>query len=177
MAGSLSMAMLLIRRMGRPAASSAKGIREPKGKPVCFLEIVESVAIDVSESSVRIRSAWLGSGSRGSAVPVGACWRGALVSRDDIGFPNIISFSGLLVLPLIPRHRSNGLSPSGPICTPPEFQRWFMDEIRIGMGVQREEQADIPIHVMPNGDTAGARGAALEALKFAHAADLPHGSQ
>jgi hypothetical protein len=52
-----------------------------------------------------------------------------------------------------------------------------MDEIRIGMGVQREEQADIPIHVMPNGDTAGARGAALEALKFAQAADLSHGSQ
>jgi predicted NBD/HSP70 family sugar kinase len=62
----------------------------------------------------------------------------------------------------------------GVVETSPEFQRWFMDEIRVGMGVQREEQADIPIHVMPNGDTAGARGAALEALKFAHAADLPH---
>lgn len=48
-----------------------------------------------------------------------------------------------------------------------EFQRWFIDEIRLGMPVQREEQADIPIHVMPNGDTAGARGAALEALKVA----------
>ena len=32
---------------------------------------------------------------------------------------------------------------------------------------QREEQADIPIYVMPNGDTAGARGAAIEALKLA----------
>ena len=60
----------------------------------------------------------------------------------------------------------------GAVETSPEFQRWFMDEIRIGMGVQREEQADIPIHVMPNGDTAGARGAALEALKFAQDADL-----
>ena len=30
----------------------------------------------------------------------------------------------------------------------------------MGMPTQREEQADIPIHVMPNGDTAGARGAA-----------------
>jgi activator of 2-hydroxyglutaryl-CoA dehydratase len=37
---------------------------------------------------------------------------------------------------------------------------------------QREEQAGIPIHVMPNGDTAGARGAALEALKFARQASL-----
>jgi glucokinase len=35
------------------------------------------------------------------------------------------------------------------------------------MPAQREEQDNIPIHVMPNGDTAGARGAAIEALKFA----------
>jgi hypothetical protein len=35
------------------------------------------------------------------------------------------------------------------------------------MPPQREEQADIPIYVMPNGDTAGARGAAIEALKHA----------
>ena len=31
---------------------------------------------------------------------------------------------------------------------------------------QREEQTAISIHVMPNGDTAGARGAAIEALKY-----------
>ena len=30
-----------------------------------------------------------------------------------------------------------------------------------------KEQADIPIHIMPNGDTAGSRGAAIEALKLA----------
>lgn len=48
-----------------------------------------------------------------------------------------------------------------------EFQQWFIAEIRAGMPVQREEQAGIPIHVMPNGDTASARGAALEALRFA----------
>jgi predicted NBD/HSP70 family sugar kinase len=57
----------------------------------------------------------------------------------------------------------------GAVETGPKFQHWFLDEIRIGMGTQREEQADIPIHVMPNGDTAGARGAALEALKVARA--------
>lgn len=51
-----------------------------------------------------------------------------------------------------------------------DFQRWFLQEIRAGMPVQRAEQADIPIHVMPNGDTAGARGAALDALAFAKAA-------
>ena len=37
----------------------------------------------------------------------------------------------------------------------------------MAMPGQREEQADIPIYVMPNGDTAGARGAAIEALKVA----------
>ena len=55
----------------------------------------------------------------------------------------------------------------GAVETSAEFQRWFIDEIRAGMPEQRAEQADIPILVMPNGDTAGARGAAIEALKLA----------
>ena len=54
----------------------------------------------------------------------------------------------------------------------PEFQRWFMEQIRLGMPPQREEQAGIPIYVMPNGDTAGARGAAIEALKLARQSGL-----
>ena len=60
----------------------------------------------------------------------------------------------------------------GVLETSQEFQRWFLREIRAGMPSQREEQADIPIHVMPNGDTAGARGAALEALKLARQSGL-----
>ena len=60
----------------------------------------------------------------------------------------------------------------GVLETGQEFQRWFLEEIRAGMPTQREEQADIPIHVMPNGDTAGARGAALEALKLARLSGL-----
>jgi hypothetical protein len=40
-------------------------------------------------------------------------------------------------------------------------------EIRAGMPTQREEQAGIPIHVIPDGDTAGARGAALDAARIA----------
>jgi glucokinase len=52
------------------------------------------------------------------------------------------------------------------------FQKWFIDQVRVGMPTQREEQADIPIYVMPNGDTAGARGAAIEALKFARTSGL-----
>ncbi len=54
----------------------------------------------------------------------------------------------------------------GALETGADFQRWFIAEIRRGMPRQRVEQAGIPIHVMPNGDTAGARGAAIEALKF-----------
>ena len=60
----------------------------------------------------------------------------------------------------------------GALETSPEFQRWFLQEIRAGMPPQREEQADIPIYVMPNGDTAGARGAAIEALKLARQGGL-----
>jgi predicted NBD/HSP70 family sugar kinase len=55
----------------------------------------------------------------------------------------------------------------GAIETGEEFQRWFIGEIHAGMPSQRQEQADIPIYIMPNGDTAGARGAAIEALKLA----------
>jgi glucokinase len=60
----------------------------------------------------------------------------------------------------------------GAIETSAEFQQWFIDEIRRGMPVQRAEQADIPIYIMPNGDTAGSRGAAIEALKYARANSL-----
>jgi glucokinase len=60
----------------------------------------------------------------------------------------------------------------GALETGQEFQRWFLAEIRLGMPTQREEQADVPILVMPNGDTAGARGAALEALKLARQSGL-----
>jgi predicted NBD/HSP70 family sugar kinase len=58
----------------------------------------------------------------------------------------------------------------GAVETSPDFQQWVLGEIRAGMPTQRAEQADIPIHRMPNGDTAGARGAALDALAFARAA-------
>ena len=60
----------------------------------------------------------------------------------------------------------------GVLETSQEFQKWFLAEIRVGMPTQRVEQADIPIHVMPNGDTAGARGAALEALALARQSGL-----
>ena len=55
----------------------------------------------------------------------------------------------------------------GAIEASPEFQRWFVEQVRAGMPNQREEQAGIPIHIIPNGDTAGARGAAIDAFKLA----------
>jgi glucokinase len=55
----------------------------------------------------------------------------------------------------------------GALETGKPFQDWFIEQIRVAMPIQREEQATIPIYVMPNGDTAGARGAAIEALKLA----------
>jgi glucokinase len=60
----------------------------------------------------------------------------------------------------------------GAIEASPAFQQWFIQEIRDGMPSQREEQAGIPIHIMPNGDTAGARGAAIEALTLAREGGL-----
>jgi glucokinase len=60
----------------------------------------------------------------------------------------------------------------GALETGEEFQKWFIAEVRKGMPDQREEQAGIPIYVMPNGDTAGARGAAIEALKVARQGGL-----
>lgn len=60
----------------------------------------------------------------------------------------------------------------GAIETTAPFQSWFLDQIRAGMPPQREEQADIPIRIMPGGDTAGARGAAIEALSVARKMSL-----
>ncbi len=60
----------------------------------------------------------------------------------------------------------------GALETGKPFQTWFIEQIRAAMPAQREEQAGIPIYVMPNGDTAGARGAAIEALKLAREGGL-----
>jgi predicted NBD/HSP70 family sugar kinase len=57
----------------------------------------------------------------------------------------------------------------GAIETNADFQEWFIEQTRAGMPPQRVEQADIPIVIMPNGDTAGARGAAVDALSYARA--------
>jgi len=48
-----------------------------------------------------------------------------------------------------------------------DFRAWFLAEIAAAMPPQRQEQADIMIRIMPNGDTASARGAAIQALRMA----------
>ena len=53
----------------------------------------------------------------------------------------------------------------GAIETEETFQEWFVTEVKKGMPSQREEQLSIAIEIMPNGDTAGARGAAIEAQR------------
>ena len=55
----------------------------------------------------------------------------------------------------------------GAVETNEEFRAWFVAEIRAGMPTQRDEQVSIPIHVIPDGDTAGARGAAIDAARVA----------
>ena len=45
-----------------------------------------------------------------------------------------------------------------------ELRAWWVTMVRAGMGAQREEQQP-RIEIMPNGDAAGARGAALQALR------------
>ena len=62
----------------------------------------------------------------------------------------------------------------GALETSTQFQSWFIEQIRAAMPTQREEQAGIPIYVMPNGDTAGARGAAIEALRLAREGGLAY---
>jgi predicted NBD/HSP70 family sugar kinase len=57
----------------------------------------------------------------------------------------------------------------GALETERDFQRWFLDEVEEAMPERRPEQTDIPIYVMPNGDTAGSRGAAIDALNFVRA--------
>ncbi len=53
-----------------------------------------------------------------------------------------------------------------------EFRNWFLGEIRAGMPDQREEQTSLAIHVIPSGDSAGARGAALDAARLVRERNL-----
>jgi hypothetical protein len=48
---------LLIRKIGRPAASIANGISDPNGNPCSFRDIVDSIPTLTSDSRVRLRSA------------------------------------------------------------------------------------------------------------------------
>jgi len=81
------MAMLLMRKMGRPAGSSAKGIRNRRESRVFFWKAVEVWQQRLERLRVRTTLSVTGLGQvAGSDGPVDACWRGAPVSFGDIGF-------------------------------------------------------------------------------------------
>ena len=56
------MAMLLMKKTGRPRTSAAYGITEPNGNPANFRECVDRLPVRASEIRVRARSASEGSG-------------------------------------------------------------------------------------------------------------------
>src|ERR1039457_4029121 len=58
-------AIVLTRKMGRPSASSAYGINDPKGKPGCFRDKVERLPMRPKCINVRALSANDGSGTAG----------------------------------------------------------------------------------------------------------------
>ena len=68
-------AMLLMKKTGRPCLSAAKGIMEPKGRPGNLRECVERLPMRPIVASVRARSAREGSGISGVAGSEPACWR------------------------------------------------------------------------------------------------------
>jgi hypothetical protein len=62
------MAIVLIRKMGRPPSSNPYGITDPNGNPGCLRESVERLPIWPKWSKVRARSANDGSGIGGCAL-------------------------------------------------------------------------------------------------------------
>src|SRR6267142_2052749 len=69
-------AMLLMRKTGRPASSSAYGMTDANGWPGCRRESVASVPVRPRYASVRARSAKVGSGTAGaSSARGGPAWR------------------------------------------------------------------------------------------------------
>ena len=79
-------AILLMKKTGRPSPSAAYGIMEPNGKPAIFLECVDRLPIRPIATSVRARSASVGSGGpSGAEDPRPACcWVGTLYSIEDL---------------------------------------------------------------------------------------------
>src|SRR5438034_9524658 len=76
--------MLLIRKSGRPASSSAYGITEANGWPGCRRDSVASVPVRPRYASVRARSAKVGSGTVGGSGPGGGpAWRLTGLHSDE----------------------------------------------------------------------------------------------
>lgn len=84
------MAIVLMRKTGRPASSSPYGITDPKGNPCCLREMVERVPIRPRYTSVRARSANVGSATAGwlPVTPEPACFP---IDIEDISLPPLIA--------------------------------------------------------------------------------------
>ena len=85
----MGMAMLLIRKRGRRASSSAYGMTDPNGCPGCRRESVASMPVRPKWTSVDARSAGLG--SAGASVPGAAggpaCRFIGLLIESPFSFP------------------------------------------------------------------------------------------
>ncbi len=83
---------------------------------------------------------------------------------------------------IIPRRNGEHIRPrnaliigGGALETSEAFQEVvYRSGARRDAGAARRTSRRIPIYVMPNGDTAGARGAAIEAPKLARSSGLAH---
>src|SRR5271165_4273880 len=94
------MAIVLIRKTGRPLASSAYGINDPNGNPCCFRDRVERLPMRPECINVRARSANEGSGTAGwPLVAPAACFP---KDEEDIAEPSlgVQQITGRCLLPL-----------------------------------------------------------------------------
>jgi hypothetical protein len=70
------MAIVLMRKMGRPCSSNPYGITEPKGNPGCLRDRVERLPMRARYAKVLARSANVGSGITGwLAARVPPCFK------------------------------------------------------------------------------------------------------
>ena|SRR5437016_11433700 len=81
------MAIVLIRKMGRPRSSNPYGITDPNGNPGCLRERVERLPMRPKYTKVRARWANEGSGTAGwsLAAPVPPCF---LMDEEDNAAPS-----------------------------------------------------------------------------------------
>jgi hypothetical protein len=91
-------AIVLMRKIGRPLWSNPYGITDPNGNPGCFSDCVDRLPIRPRCSNVRARSAYEGSGTLGRSLGGPACF----LVEEDIKF----LFSFQFLVPTNSAHKS-----------------------------------------------------------------------